>query len=260
MLELEPLRLVQTHFGCRPEDLAPTVVLTTHWPPEAFAKLWDEAPEDFQGWFNGTTGSFHGRRLSVILTHNGACRVGQAMLVLNSAGVKNFVLIGRSSGLLDKFELGDVVVVRTSICGESFSRYHGADHFLDDPFGWRVSIEDEVVNGAVELVRGLLEGDSASVYAARAFSADSMLSHDRELGEYVKIKGGHVIDGETSTAYAVGRVQQVETLSLQCVTALPLAGKPLFAELDPAEVKRLERVHQRMPRLSLEIAAAIFAE
>jgi uridine phosphorylase len=259
MLELDPRRLIQTHFGCRPDDLARTVVLSTHWPLESFAKLWDDEPEEHNGWFAAVTGRYGGRELTVVLTHNGACRVGQAMLTLITGGAERFLLIGRSSGLYDEMRLGDVAVVRTSICGEGYSRYHGADHFLDDPFGWRVTIDESLVLQLEARLKERTGELDVDVHSVRTFSADSMLAQDRELGEYVRIKGGHIIDGETSAAFATARIHQVLAASLQCVIALPLADKPLFGAFGGEDSRRIEKTHLKMSTLALDAATVLDA-
>lgn len=257
MLDLDPQRLTETQFGCKPEELAATAILSTHWLQDSYRELWDEPPVDTQGWFSVSTGLYKQSKLSVVVTHNGACRVGQAMLALIRGGVKRFLLIGRSSGLYPEMKLGDLALVRTSICGEGYSRYHGADHFLDDPLGWRVSIKEQLPPGLGTHLVELAIRLGIEVHSVRSFSSDSMLAQDRKLGEYVRIKGGHVIDGETSAAFAAARVYKVLAASVQCISALPIEDKPLFGVFDEDETRRLESTYARMPMVALESARVL---
>lgn len=255
MPQLPSIQVVRRNFGCEPEALAPVAVLDPHWPAEAFRGLADEILCEFHGWYSGFTGRRDGRLFSLVSTHIGAPEIGQAVLGLLAGGVRRFVLAGPVGGLLPEMRIGDFFVSRSAFCGEGFSRYHAADHFLDDPFGWRVKADCGMTEAALALARERAAGSGVAVHEGRVFTTDSLLAETEDLLHFLTIKGAQAIDLVSSAVFNLAKVHQARAVGLYFISDLPLTDQCLFGDLSPDNEERRRTTAAALPALALDLAA-----
>ncbi|MCW4021073.1 MAG: hypothetical protein NWF14_07605, partial [Candidatus Bathyarchaeota archaeon] len=111
-------------FGCDPEDISETVVLTYKRQSIKELKKKVEVLKEFKGFLEGFTGRYDGRTVSAVKILVGSPVASDATYFLRFTPCKNIIYTGSVGALQEDIKIGDIIVPTGAVRGEGASKYH----------------------------------------------------------------------------------------------------------------------------------------
>lgn len=118
---ISPADMVALAFHCKPSDIRKNVILSPIWSEKNFSRHTTEIETISEGFVYDI--SYQGKSITYIRSGMGAPFAGDAVLALSCTPCENVIFIGSVGGLKTSLEIGDLVLVNKSICGDGFSNY-----------------------------------------------------------------------------------------------------------------------------------------
>jgi purine-nucleoside phosphorylase len=246
--------MVKTHFGCRIEDIAKTVILTPIWNLEGFKSKADDVLTEFIGWYKGVTLTFGGKRITVISSGIGSPMSGDCALALAYTDCENVIFSGSAGAINQNYNIGDMLAVSEAVIGEGFSRYHGED-IKKDCFGELVSGDKVVAQRLMDSIRKKQSQYGTNCHEGRIFSIDSILGERKDTFDYMQEKGCDAVEMEVSAVFTACRRGGKKAAAMILISDLPLEYRNLFEGITEADIKRYNVIKLDLPGILLEAAA-----
>ncbi len=248
--------MVKTHFGCRIEDIADTVILTPIWSLEGFKSSADTIITEFMGWYKGLTLSVNNKQVTVISSGIGAPMSGDCALALGYTDCSSVIFSGSAGAINEDYNIGDMLTVSEAVIGEGFSRYHSED-ITKDCFGELVTGDKDIACAVMETITRKNERYGVSCYEGRIFSIDSILGERQDTFDYIKGKGCDGVEMEVSAIFTACRRAGKKAAALILISDLPLKYRNLFEGITEKDVMRYNEIKKDLPGILLEAALNI---
>jgi len=243
----DPGRVVATVLGCRPDEVAPRVVVTPFVPLSSFRRHVEELTADLNPrfFFRGFTAVFQGEPVTVVHTGVGPTRVGDCLAALALTPARKALFVGAVGGLADHLELGDWFLPVAVADGEGYTRYvrEGFRRVVDGAHPFEVRVPEDL--------RRFLEDRGGRVHAGRVFTVGPVSFESEENLRLLKARGYDALEMELSAFYSACQALGLDGAALTYVSDLPLRS-PLWTEKTPAETDALRTAWRAAPRLALE--------
>lgn len=247
--------MVRTHFGCKIEDIADTVILTPIWKLEGFKNKSDSVLTEFIGWYKGTTLTFNNKRITVISSGIGAPMSGDCALALGYTDCKNVIFSGSAGAINQKYNIGDILAVSEAVIGEGFSRYHSED-IKKDCFGELVSGHKAAAQRLMDTIKRKESRYGINCHEGRIFSIDSILGERKDTFDYMREKGCDAVEMEVSAVFTACRRGGKKCAAMILISDLPLEYRNLFEGITEIDIKRYNELKIDLPGILLEAAAS----
>lgn len=248
-----PDAVLEVVFGCGPEDVAEDVIVTPFVPLAAFRRhVGDDVTELAPPFFyKGFTGSFAGRRVTVLLTGVGPSRVGDSLSFLSLTPARRVLFVGAVGGLAPEFRLGDWFLPTAAADGEGYTRHR------DRGFE-RVVAEARSVPCAGGLEAGLagfLRAKGLRLREGSVFTIGAIAFESRENLELLARSGFEALEMELSAFFAAAGHHGFRSAALTYVSDLPLRSS-LWALKSADEQETLRLTWRALPLLALEFLSS----
>jgi purine-nucleoside phosphorylase len=201
---------------------------------------------EFGNVWQGITGSFHGQRMTIIVTGIGPTMVGDAVYALDRP---NSVCLysGTCGGLHPDLQIGDYFVAHQAMCGDGFSFLLGHSPLA------AVSGHSNVLASLASLI-----GNQADhVFEGTTFTTSSVVREaDIDFWEVVDPKCW-AIEMAAASLYTAAAATHKKAAAYFWVSDLPIRGKSFFEEPDPADVQSKQNRYDQTVGFDLELLAAL---
>lgn len=245
--------MVEKHFGCNIEDIAESVIVSPVWSLDGFISCADAVLKQFEGWYDGVTLSYKGKRVTVVNSHIGAPMTGDCVLALQYSNCRNVIFSGSAGAINPGLDIGDFLIAGEAVIGEGFSRYHRGE-LEKDCFGETAAGDQALSSKLLDIAKAHeQELDNKSV-SGRIFSTDSILGETREAFEYMTAKGCDAIEMEVSAVFTACRKAELKGSALIIISDLPLKYRSLFDGITDNDKKKFQHIRAAMPGILLEAA------
>ncbi len=248
-----PERVVEVAFGCRPEDVSADVILSPFIPLRAFRRHLGEEVVDLSPpfFFRGITGSFEGRRVTVIATGVGPSRVGDCLGFLSFTPARRVFFAGAVGGLGEGHEIGSFFVPTEVADGEGYTPY------ATRPFGELVGAAPRLTfpDAPRRALERFLAREGIRATGGRVFTVGAITAESPENLETLARLGYEAVEMELSAFCSASALYGFEPTALTYVSDLPL-GSSLWAEKTPVEQESLRNAYRALPLLALRYLAA----
>jgi purine-nucleoside phosphorylase len=249
-----PRQVVRTVFGCEPEAVAPTVVLSPFVPLKAFRRhvqkvVAELAPPFF---FKGFSAVFKERPVTVIHTGVGPSRIGDCLGFLALTPARRVCFAGAVGALNPEYQLGEFFVPTAAADGEGYSRY------CREPFP-QLAAAAPVVACPAEADGGpdvLLAAEKLCLHRGLVFTVGSIAFESPENLRTLRELGFDVLEMELSAFYTAAAHHGFAATSLTYVSDLPLT-RSLWQEKTAEEREALRRAYRALPLLALRHATGL---
>lgn len=248
--------MLKTHFGCKIEDIASTVILTPIWNLEDFKSKADKVLTEFAGWYKGTTLEFKNKRITVIRSGIGAPMSGDCALALSYTDCENVIFSGSAGAINQRCNIGDLLAVSEAVIGEGFSRYHGED-ISKDCFGELVSGDKRMAQRLMETILKDEFKYGINCYEGRIFSIDSILGERKDTFDYMQEKGCDAVEMEVSAVFTACRRGGKKAAAMILISDLPLQYRNLFEGISEIDIKRYNKIKCDLIEILLEAAISL---
>lgn len=245
--------MVANYFGCKPEDMADSVILSPIWNLESFKQSGDKILKEFAGWYRGVTLSIQGKPVTVISSGIGAPMSGDCGLALQYTDCENVLFSGSAGAVNPNYNIGDMLVVSDAVIGEGFSRYHRAS-ISEDCFGKPVQGSAELASKLLKTVREYQGKLNYQLYQGRIFSIDSILGESKETFDFILEKGCDAVEMEVSAVLTACSKAGKKGAALIIISDLPLKYRNLYEGIRSEDKQRYNAAKAMMPRMLLEAA------
>jgi purine-nucleoside phosphorylase len=236
-------------FGCRPEEVAPDVVLTPFVPLKSFRRHVEPDVQELSPpfFYKGFTGSFQGRKVTVLATGVGPSRVGDCLGFLSLTPARRVLFAGAVGGLAEDLAIGEFFWAAEAADGEGYTRY------VDSSFREVVCSARRVPRpgGFGEDLGSFLAAKGFRVREGRVFTVGSIAAESRENLLELRRQGYDALEMELSAFYAGVSGYGISGAALTYVSDLPLQSS-LWQEKGPGEQEALRRAYRALPLLALE--------
>lgn len=253
---MDKLKFFKYSFGCEPDLLPETIVVTPFLPVSRFGKYCD-VTASFKGrMYSGSVSKKEDRHIGILRCGIGDRMLGDAVLLLAEAKVKNLIFTGSCASICDA-RVGDLFVAKRALGGEGFSRYHRDDSNIENIVknelfaASEVALTDKLLDFASNKAQ---KGSSLS--SGDIFTIGSIMAEDEDLLRFVKSKGISAIEMELSAVYQAARISDIKATALLWVSDIPLY-KPLWEEFDAEERAAYNNGMEEAIRLSAEFAFSL---
>lgn len=168
-------------------------------------------------------------KLAWIKTAAGGCNLLDYLLICGELRFKRVIFIGAVGALKEGFNIGDICTPSYSIAGTLANTYLKESIRDYVPFE-KVYPDKQYVAQIIELARG----SGYPIKEASVFCTDSIAMEYPHLEE-IRDFGTDLIEMETSTLYAVGKLMDIPTIALLVVSDNSATGVPLVGRSDEVQ-------------------------
>lgn len=170
-----------------------------------------------------------GLKIAWIKTAAGGCNMLDYLLICGELRFKRLIFVGAVGALKEGFNVGDICTPSYSIAGTLANTYLKASIRDYIPFE-KVYPDKRYVAQIIELARS----SGHQIKTASVFCTDSIsmeYTHLEEIREF----DTDLIEMETSTFYAIGKIMEIPAIALLVVSDNSATGAPLVGRSDEAQ-------------------------
>lgn len=208
----ESRKVIQTAFGCKPEDISSHVFLTLFARKKDFEDLFPHGMIEYFGWWKTITGKIDSQKVTVIVPGVGPSVAGDCVILLKYTPCRVLVYTGFVGSLNDEHRVGDLIIPMKAYIGECFSRYHG---------GKRISYPDEKLSRFfVDCLQ--TSQNNYKVHIGKIFTIESITGETADF--LLRLKQRHIdcIDMETSAIFTASCQNNIRCCAVHCISDFPL--------------------------------------
>ncbi|MBQ9409673.1 MAG: purine-nucleoside phosphorylase [Clostridia bacterium] len=185
----------------------------------------------------GYTGTYHGKRVSVMASGMGMPSIGiYSYELFNFYGVENIIRIGSAGMLSEKLKVRDIVAGMTAFTNSSFGKQFGFDGTLAPCCSY------ELLTQAMEEAKKL----GAHMVPGALYSSDCFYDESAPLGK-LKNLGVLAVEMEAAALYLNAARAGKNALAICTISDNPFTGEGLSAE-------ERQNSFTQMMKIALEIA------
>jgi purine-nucleoside phosphorylase len=233
---------VEAYFYGNPKPMGQRILFIKRDQRLAEYRAYLTNVHEFGNVWYGITGSFRGKRMSIVVAGVGPGLVGDAVYALNRP---NTICLysGTCGGLAEESEIGDYVVAEQAACGDGYSLHLGHPAFSlvsGDP-GSLKSLRHSLTSRVERSDRGVTFTTSSVVREA-----------DPDFWNTVDMQC-RAIEMGAAAFYAAAQATGKKAASYFWVTDLPLRGKSFFDPPTPEDTRTRQDRYDRAASLDLEL-------
>jgi len=249
--EIDPQKFTREIFGCDPEDIGETVVLTPGKKLVHALKEKVEVLKEFKGFLEGFTGNYGGKSISVIRSLVGSPIAADSVYFLGSTPCKNIIYTGSIGALKGDIKIGDIIIPTGAVRGEGASKYHAKEWYPAVP-------SFELLRKVAPVLEKDLAKTSINVHYGIIYTTDSFAAETKAFMEKLSKMNIIGIDMETSAIFTVARLQCKKAIAIHVVSDNPMVGKSLVEPMSSEDKNRhrlsTETFQYLLPRIVASVS------
>jgi purine-nucleoside phosphorylase len=241
---ISPEDVVQGTLHCEPSVIHSRVIVAPFWKAEVFAEVADKVTEIAPGSVYQL--KYREQQFSLIRSGIGASQTGDVILALGCTPCDRVIFTGSVGGLGKGIQIGDLVVVEKSLCGDGFSRYLDtkvipSDYFLQsvEP---NLDLTEHVRKHATETTRNR----SVPLHQGVIFSTDSIMAQFFRLEYFVEELHCIGIEMETAAVFRAAELVGIRAGALLQVSDVPLLNRSIYSGRTRQEMERRASIRREV--------------
>lgn len=241
---ISPEDVVRGFLHCDAGLVHPDVVIMPHWKAEIFASVSAEMKEVVEGRLYQV--KYEGQWATLIRSGIGAPLTGDVILALGCTPCRRVVFMGSAGGLGSRIQIGDLIIVEKSFCGDGFSRYLDQDVIPGDCF-LQPARPGRVLTGQLrKSTEQACHAGSVPFCTGAVFSTDSILAQFFRLDYLAEELGCIGIEMETAAVFRAARLVGIQAAALLQVSDAPQQNKSVLAGRTGEEMEYRKMVRQNI--------------
>ena len=242
--------LAHVSFGLDPdEDYDALVVAPSYSPFKILKDVSFKVTElGSQSYCTGFLVEKDGLKIAWIKTAAGGCNMLDYLLICGELRFRRLLFIGAAGALKPEFQIGDICTPSYSVAGTLANTY--LKESIRDYIPFEKIYPDQ--NNVDQILR-LAEADGYIVRKASVFCTDSIAMEYTHLDE-IRSFGTDLIEMETSTFYAIGKLMDVPAIALLVVSDNSATGVPLVGRSEEQQKRYNDSRCVVLPELICKIA------
>ncbi|MEA3489253.1 MAG: hypothetical protein U9R44_02785 [Candidatus Omnitrophota bacterium] len=251
---MDEKKLFKHCFGCSPDGFPERVVMTPFIPVKRFAKQCDLLG-DFKGQlYSGLVALKDGVKFAVVHCGLGNRLLGDAVLLLGGASVRNMLFVGACGGLND-CRIGDLLLCENAFNGEGFSRYHTRPFSIDKVFGaGQLVAADPDYTGCLKRFLTSKLPQRSDLKSGDVFTIGSLVAERQGCLADIAERGYKGIELELSAVFHGAREAGIKAAGIVFVSDLPME-RPMWEEFTQEERDSYDNGVRELVRLSVDFVS-----
>lgn len=236
--------VARAFLHCDPGQVHANVVIMPHWKAGIFSSVIEEINEVFQDRLYEV--KYRGQWISVIRSGIGAPLTGDVILALGCTPCEKVLFSRSAGGLGSRIQIGDLIIVEKSICGDGFSRYLD-DALLPGDCFLRSAEPDRDLT--VQLEKSAQQACllmPVTVHQGTVFSTDSLLAQFFRLDCLAEELTCIGIEMETAAVFQAARLVGIRAAALLQVSDVPQQNKSILAGRTRDEMGNRKVIRQKV--------------
>lgn len=242
---ISPDDVVRGTLGCEPDIIRPRVVVMPNWGVDIFTHVATNIAEIVRG--SVFQLEYQGQLVSVVRSGIGAPQTGDVILALGATACEELVFTGSVGGLGSGIQIGDLVVVEQSFCGDGFSRYLDPEVSPGDCLPQPAEPDRDLTERIQTRAMGTCGDRSVPVHRGAVFSTDSILAQffrlDYLVRECLRCIG---IEMETAAVFRASKLLGIRAGALLQVSDLPQQGRSVYSGRTEEEMERRRSIRKEV--------------
>jgi len=246
MDKIDPTKITREMYGCEPEDIGETVVLTPGEKSVESLREKIECLKELKGFHKGFTGSYRGKVVSVIKNPVGSPVASDSVYFLRFTRCRNVIYWGSIGALKENINIGDIITPTAAVRGEGSSKYHVEE--------WYPAVASfELLRKAAPILEETFSKLGVQVHYGVIYTTDSFAAETREFLEKLQKRNIIGIEMETSAIFTLANLQGMNVMAIHIVSDNPMVGKPLVEPLSPDDASRYRKSTETLRDVILDI-------
>ena len=224
---ISPEDIAHGVLHCEPDAIHSSVIVTPCWKPEVFAEAADQVTEIAPGSVYQLT--YRGQQFSLIRSGIGAPQTGDVVLALGCTPCDTLIFTGSVGGLAPGLQIGDLMVIEKSFCGDGFSRYLDAQVVPGDCFLQPAAPDPDLTGQIRKHAAETARNKSVPLHHGIVFSTDSIVAQFCRLEYFAQELGCIGIEMETAAVFRAAKLVGIKAGALLQVSDIPVTNKSLYS-------------------------------
>jgi purine-nucleoside phosphorylase len=243
IMNYEPDRLTKVFFGCSPDDVKKTVILTLgiHWLFKRISRR-KFVVKRSQGWWNLAVMKCGNLYATMIAAGCGSSEVTDIVRLLTRFPCENIIGVGLAGALKKEIQIGDIIVPVQAIPAFVENVNEAVGHSDELYLAYRNLLREFCIEMGVHLHEGMI------------CTIDAITSENLEFYAYAKRMDLLGVDMETFHLYRVAGKAGFKVSSFHVVSDNPMQHKSVVDEVPESDIARKREVYRKMPALIKSIA------
>lgn len=221
MPEGDPAVFVRTFYGCEPDDVAETVLLTPLKEVFDALKGYADDVRELTGFYRGFACRIRGERVSVFNSMVGSPLASDCAYYLRFTPCRTIIYVGAIGALKPHIRVGDIIVPTAALRGEGASRY-----FVDESYP---AVADfGLLRAVASTLEEVYAGKDVDIHYGAIYTTDSFAAETDEFLEEWGSRNLIGIEMETSAIYTVAGLVGIRAAAFHVVSDNPVAEKSFF--------------------------------
>ncbi len=253
---ISPDDVVRATFKCAPESIQKKVIVTPAWSPAIFT----EAVEGIEELTPGRVYQlkYKGETYTLVQSGIGAPQTGEVILALGCTKCLSVLFTGSMAGLSKDMNIGDIMVVEKSICGDGFSRYLDVSLVPSDCFLQPVQPDMRLTRHIKRASQEICRDKSVPLHNGTVISIDSVLPEFFRLAYFVNELQCIGLEMETAAVFRAAKLVGIKAGAILEVSDNPIQNKSLYSGRTKEEMDHYRSVRKNvLTRVILESLSAL---
>lgn len=225
--DISPDDVVRGTLRCEPNTIRPKVVVMPNWSVDIFTHVATNITEIVQGSVYQL--EYRGQLVSLVRSGIGAPQTGDVILALAGTACEELVFTGSVGGLGSDIQIGDLLVVEQSFCGDGFSRYLDKEVSPGDCFLQPAEPDRDLTERIQTRAMETCGDRSVPLHRGAVFSTDSILAQFFRLDYLVNELQCIGVEMETAAVFRAAKLLGIRAGALLQVSDLPQQGRSIYA-------------------------------
>lgn len=210
---------------CDKEKIRETVIIAPWWEPNYYENVSYEQIVD--GTIKVWNCYIDDKYCTYIKTGIGASVCTDVILALGCTDCKKIIFVGSVGALNKNINVGDIVIPKSSICGDGVSRYLELD-LKRDCFGERYYPDKELYEDAINITDKICNKHEVKWHVVDNFSVDTVFAQFAHLDTIIAMNC-NTIEMETAAAFKAANICNISICAIFNTSDNSILKKSLYS-------------------------------
>jgi nucleoside phosphorylase len=242
--DITPANVVGLVLQCRPDQVRPRVIITPYWGDDLLADLPVSIEVVAAGRvFDVDAGDF---QATFVRSGIGAPLTGDTVLALGCTPCRILLFTGSMGGLDPSLEIGDLVLERSAVSGDGWSRNLDAAEVPRDRFLEPAYPDAALTETLREVASRRCADAEIPLHEGAVYSSDTIVAQFPRVEYAARELDCIGVEMETAAVFNASRLVGVAAAALLQISDVIPAKKSLFSGRTPADAERRWRIRRSL--------------
>ncbi|MDF2885409.1 MAG: phosphorylase family protein [Clostridiaceae bacterium] len=212
-------------LNCNKEKIKETVIIAPWWDPNYYKNVsYEQMAEGSIKVWDFYIGD---KECTYIKTGIGASVCTDAILALGCTQCKKIIFVGSVGALHKNINIGDIVIPKSSVCGDGVCRYLELD-LNNDCFGQRYFPDKKLYEDEINITDEICQKNEVKWHVVNNFSVDTIFAQFAHLDTIIGMNCS-TIEMETAAAFKAANICNIPMCAIFSTSDNSILKKSLYS-------------------------------